>query len=285
MMEKRRFKIRMKRIAFRFDIDTHKCIRDGVPRLLNISRRYDVPFTFFLNMGKSVSFVDSLKECIFRKKVYSNEGSPQVMTAMQKLGKIDYVIAALVNPNISSYKMQIKQLLVSGCEVGIHGGRNHAVWGKHSTQWNREKIREELLWALDRLKKIDPDYKPRGFASPEWNSPCILPEILKELGFSYYGDFRCFEQKPVKIDGILPMIGVNLLGEPGGVAFFENCRVRSMTDDEIVHTVFDLFDKLETVVLYDHPYYAGVNETRCICRLIETAKKKGIQVCSLEELL
>lgn len=49
-----------KRFVFRFDIDTHKCIRDGVPNLLAIFKEYNVPCTFFLNTGKSVSFWDSL---------------------------------------------------------------------------------------------------------------------------------------------------------------------------------------------------------------------------------
>lgn len=37
----------MNRLVFRFDVDTHKCIRDGVPNLLEISDEMDVPFTFF----------------------------------------------------------------------------------------------------------------------------------------------------------------------------------------------------------------------------------------------
>lgn len=117
----------VRRLAFRFDIDTHKCIRDGVPKLLDISRQYDVPFTFFLNAGKAVSILDSLKK-LYSKKSSSIE-QYEMMSAMQKLGKIDYMIAAFTNPKISDYKSQIKRLLISGCEVGLHGGKNHSLWG------------------------------------------------------------------------------------------------------------------------------------------------------------
>jgi Polysaccharide deacetylase. len=269
----------VRRLAFRFDIDTHKCIRDGVPKLLDISRQYDVPFTFFLNAGKAVSILDSLKK-LYSKKSSSIE-QYEMMSAMQKLGKIDYMIAAFTNPKISDYKSQIKRLLISGCEVGLHGGKNHSLWGGNSACWTIEKVREEVKWALNALREIEPHFMPKGFASPEWNSPECLSEILKELGFSYYADLRCLRQDPVKIGGTFPLIGVNLLGEPGGVAFFESCRVRNMTDDEIVHTVFDLICELETVILYDHPYYAGLNEAGCICRLIETARDNKIQICKL----
>ena len=45
----------MNKLAFRFDIDTHKCIRDDVPNLLEISEERDVKFTFFLNSGRAIS--------------------------------------------------------------------------------------------------------------------------------------------------------------------------------------------------------------------------------------
>lgn len=96
---------------------------------MNISRQYDVAFTFFLNMGRSISVINSLKDIFLDKKSKSYEAEPQMMSAMQKLGKADYMIAALINPKISSYKLQIKELLESECEIGLHGGRNHAAWG------------------------------------------------------------------------------------------------------------------------------------------------------------
>ena len=274
----------MKRLVFRFDVDTHKCIRDGVPRLLEISNKYDVPFTFFLNMGKSISIKDSLKNLLSQNKEEISNKIPQMMSAFQKLGMKDYLIAAVINPNISNYKIQIEQLLGSKCEVGLHGGRNHATWA-NTVEWSEEDIKDELQWALGKLKDIDADYKIKGFASPEWKSKEGLSEILKELGFVYCGDMRCLGEEPINRNDELLKIGVNLLGEPGGVAFFENCRVKGMTDDEIIEMVLSCFSELDTVVLYDHPYYAGIREIECIARLIEKAKNAGIQICKLEELM
>lgn len=274
----------MKRLVFRFDVDTHKCIRDGVPRLLEISNKYDVPFTFFLNMGKSISIKNSLENLLSKKKENASDEIPQMMSAFQKLGMKDYLIAAVINPNISNYKIQIEQLLDSKCEVGLHGGRNHATWAS-TVEWNEEEIKDELQWALGKLKKIKADYKMKGFASPEWKSKKGLSKILKELGFVYCGDMRCLGEEPINRNDDLLRIGVNLLGEPGGVAFFENCRVKGMTDDEIIEMVLSCFSELDTVVLYDHPYYAGVREAKCIIQLIERARNAGIQICKLEELI
>lgn len=274
----------MKRLAFRFDIDTHKCIKGGVPKLLAVSEKYDAPFTFFLNCGKSVSVVNSLESIFFERSKKEIEKTPQMMSAMKKLGLRDYMIAALINPNISNYKSQINELLAGDCEVGLHGGRNHAIWG-NKMEWTEEGVRQEIIWGLERIKQFDPNFVVKGFASPEWNSPVFLPKILKEKGFSYIADLRCEGKEPINNKGELPAVGVNLLGEPGGVAFFENCRVRGLNDNDIVRKVMDSFDRLNTVILYDHPYYAGLNEIGCISKIIRSAKNEGIQICKLEELL
>lgn len=238
----------------------------------------------FLNCGKSISLINSLKKCFFSGRSVSGAEAPQMMSAIKKLGIKDYIEAAVLNPNVSRYKSQIKQLLDSSCEVGLHGGRNHALWGG-TNEWNLNSVQEELYWSLNQLYQISKKYMPKGFASPEWNSPHFLPGVLKEMGFVYYGDLRCVEQEPIRLGGELPLIGVNLLGEPGGVAFFEYCRVNGLTDNEIVYAVMKSFEKLDTVILYDHPYYAGLNETDCICRIIESATNAGVKICKLEELL
>lgn len=88
--------------VFRFDIDTHKCIRKCVPNLLGLSDKYNVPFSFFLNMGKSISLKESIKSMVSKNNKERNE--VQMMGAIQKLGFIEYVYIALINPNVSYYK-------------------------------------------------------------------------------------------------------------------------------------------------------------------------------------
>lgn len=117
-----------KRLAFRFDIDTHKCIRDGVPALLDLARQEEVSYTFFLNCGRSISVLHSLSTVVRRPNCV-NEEEVQMMSAIQKLGKRDYIIAATVNPIISNYRGVVREIVQSGSELGLHGGRNHARWG------------------------------------------------------------------------------------------------------------------------------------------------------------
>lgn len=273
----------MKKIVFRFDIDTHKCIRDGVPNLLELSDKYNVPFSFFLNTGKSISLKESIKSMVSKNNKERNE--VQMMGAIQKLGFIEYVYTALINPKVSYYKKQIFDLLNSNCEVGIHGGRNHAIWQNHAKEWNREKVINEIDYAINNIRKIKSDYQLKGFASPAWVHPDSLDDVLKERGFLYSADFHEIGANPVVINNDFKTIGVNLFGEPGGVAFFENCRVKNYSTKKIVDIVMEFTNKYDTVILYDHPYYAGVKELDCISKIIESLQEKNIAICTLESLL
>ena len=51
-----------KKVAFRFDVDTLKCIKYGVPKLVNISEKNNVSFTFFMNFGKKYRQKGSLQK-------------------------------------------------------------------------------------------------------------------------------------------------------------------------------------------------------------------------------
>lgn len=274
----------MKKVVFRFDIDTHKCIRDGVPNLLKIGEKYQVGFSFFLNVGKSISFINAAKDVITR-----NEKPMDVymMSAKEKLGMIDYLEAALLNPNLILYKESIRKLYNSCSEMGIHGGRNHMTWQKYADTWGRVKLEDEIDWALKMIKKVVPAYVPKGFASPGWTSVPQLDEILAKKGFLYCADYRCKGSKNVVKKGkYLPYLGVNLLGEPGGVAFFEYCRVQGYSSKQIVKIVMDNIERNEVTVLYDHPYYAGIKELKCISKIIELVQEKeNIEIVTLEKML
>lgn len=273
----------MKTLSFRFDIDTHKCIRSGVPRLLQLGQKYQVCFSFFLNMGRSISLIESIKELC--KKTPGGERY-DMMSAQSKLGIKDYLEAAVLNPPLSCYKKQIKAIYDSGSELGIHGSKNHALWHKHAGSWSEEKTDAEISWAIEKIKKVLPDYQLKGFASPGWVSPDGLEKVLEKYGFSYCADYRCQNKKDViKMGNCLPYIGVNMLGEPGGVAFFENCRVKGMDKNEIVAYVMEAVALNENTVIYDHPYYAGMKEIDCIGEIIEKAEERNVKIVTLESLL
>lgn len=276
----------MKKIAFRFDIDTHKCIRDGVPNLLEVADKYNVKFSFFLNTGKAISFANSLRNAlaIDNQKKSSND-QVQMMSARTKLGIFDYLYAALINPNLVKYRKQIIAIADSGCELGIHGGDNHELWQRNAKKWSDKEVSVQIENSLRRIRTIVPNYKPCGFASPAWNSPTNLSKILKNYGFLYYADRNILGECPISLDGAIPNIGVNLLGEPGKVAFWEHCRVVGMTDSEIIATIDKSVSENDITVIYDHPYYAGMKEVNCISKVIEHLLENDCEIVLVKQLM
>lgn len=271
-------------VAIRFDIDTHKCIKQGVPRLLELAEKERVPFSFFLNAGKSVNLLESIKDICKHSK---DANEVKMMSAIKKLGIADYLYAAFFNPCLIKYKKEIIAIGNSSSELAIHGGKNHGYWMKHANEWDSNAYSGELKWALAEIRKLIPDYSPSGFLSPGFVSNHNIDAVLKELDFKYSCDYRCSgEDEILNTDYNIPYLGTNLCGEPGGVAFFEYCRVMGMNDQEIVTQAMNAIENNQYTVVYDHPYYAGINELGTLKSIIERIhRSEDIEIVTMEELL
>lgn len=276
-----------KKVSFRFDIDTHKCIRDGVPKLLEISEKTNAKFTFFLNAGKAVSFLDSVLDVL---GYFSRQQTPYLYaenkSAFEKLGTSDYFIAALLNPSLSRYTENIKRIVVSGNELALHGGRNHAIWLKYAARWPVERIVNEMLYGLKKIHSIIPEYKVSGFASPGWATSEAINNAARRCGFSYVADIHT--DKPnqcISNSEGLRLIPTNILAEPGGVAYFEHCAAKGYSKEQ---TITDFFQKLDArhdmAVVYDHPYWAGIKECKVLEEIIVRLQDGGYRITQMRDL-
>lgn len=273
-----------RRIVFRFDIDTHVCIRDGVSALIQLASKYNVHFNFFLNTGRAISFWSSLKSLL--DKHNKSDTAPH-LSAFQKLGFYEYLYTALINPKLISYKAQILTLLESNHEVGLHGGKNHELWAKKIHYMDFQSINNELKEALSLIHKIKPDYNIEGFASPCWQNTEILNDVLIALGFRYAADIHTLDHNlPIQYYKTLPCIPTNLTGEPGGIAYFEYCRAKRMTDQEIIDDFFSkIMNQKNFSVVYDHPYFVGKYEIPLLEKLIVLSREKGFTITTLGNIL
>ena len=254
----------MKHLCFRFDIDTHKCIRDGVPNLLKLAKYHKLKFTFFINVGQAV---DRLH--FFQSKIKHSGQKIKTLSPLAKLGLKEYLYLCLLNPFIGKYTREIRMIYQSGHEVGLHGGKNHQAWFNNAKSWSKDRIKNEILWALNILNKIDK--KPiKGFASPGWNGSSRINSVLRELGFLYVSDkhFNKPYEKITQTEG-LKEIPTNISGEPGGVGYLEHCRALKMNDSQILEDFKDkLIARKKLTVVYDHPYFAGVKELALLGKMI-----------------
>lgn len=276
----------VQQIAFRFDIDTHKCIRDGVPNILKFASENQVKFTFFINMGKSVSRFEMLKNMICKKstdEIHSKE-NPISLSAYRKLGIRDYIQIVLFNPSIKNYKSQIRSIVDNGHEIGLHGGRNHQTWAEKSTKWTEEELKNEVMWGLSELKKILPDYKPEGFASPAWVHPAGLNNVLFQLGFKYCADSRSGGNEKFLSDPSLKFPLTTLVGEPGGIALLEHLIAKGASQNSTVEEIVTMFRSKDNPIAYDHPYFAGVEGLPILTDIMRNLIEDGYQFQTISKI-
>ena len=275
----------MKYFCFRFDVDTPKCIKKGVPNLISLSKKLDVPFTFFINMGRGTSRWSFIKKII----PFGSKSIPHTtlkLSNLKKLGLWDYLIMALFNPQVgNSHPDIIKSLKNAGHEVGLHGGSNHGEWQNESHSWGNQKFFKEIIPALNSLTKFLGE-RPLGFSSPGWCGSNDLNTILESLDFYYVADAHGENLKTITYAqnaSNLLQITTNILGN-GGVAYLENLRAKKMDDQAILNDFSSKLEKRTFAVLYDHPYYAGIQELPMLKMMIDIVKSKGFQIVTLKTL-
>ena len=276
----------MKYFCFRFDVDTPKCIKQGVPNLIRLSKKLDVPFTFFINMGHGTSRWSFIKKNIPFESKSISKTIPK-LSNLKKLGLWDYFLMALLNPQVgNSHPDIVKALKKAGHEVGLHGGSNHGEWQNESHRWDKQKFFKEITPALDSLTKFLGE-KPLGFSSPGWCGSNDLNTILESLDFHYVADAYGEDLKnitSVQSESKLLQVPTNILGN-GGVAYLESLRAKNMNDNAILKDFSSKLDERSFAVLYDHPYYAGIQELPIIEKMIDLVRSKGFQIVTLKTLV
>jgi len=274
----------MKYFCFRFDVDTHKCLQEGVPPLLSLARDLNVKFTFFVNFGQAVNRFSFIRAIVKKPQKATETKS---LSALTKLGVKDYVFISLFNPFIGNRDRQIlKNIEKNRHEIGLHGGKNHETWSRYAHRWTVEEIRNELIWGREQIKRISDREPISGFASPSWNGSEKINNILREFNFTYVADIHSDQPiETVLMRKGLKYIPTNITGEPEGVGYIEYCRASQMSDLEIL---IDFQNKLNArkklATVYDHPYYAGIKELNLVKSMIQMAKAMDYKIVTMREI-
>jgi len=267
--------------AFRFDIDSEKCIKQGVPNLLGLADRLGVKFSFFFNIGRAVAPLSSFLNLFNRT---DSTAAGHSLSALKKLGFYHFLRTALLNPYVGAANLDIiTEASKRGHEVALHGGKNHAKWVEKITSWNETEILHQLTWAIDILKNRKIEIT--AFASPCWKGTNRLYSVLSDLNFAYVSDNPNYLSQEIPKVLSLPNVPVNMLGEPGHIAYIEHKRAQGMNNRQIVETFrmeLKQLDKFATI--FEHPYFAGTTELDLTEQLVREAINTGKSVVTFGHL-
>lgn len=275
------------RVALRFDVDTFQCMHQGVPRLLELAEHYEVPITFFVNMGRAVSYRELLRKLGQRPCPDDTAPGPTPkISPLKKIGLRGILYTLLANPRVGLSSRLLTEIESRGHEIGLHGGRNHATWQNSAHAWTTERLNNELHWGLGAMKNagVGP---PRSFASPGWNSPNALPALLKQNDFTVIADRHSIDHNgrdSGQSNTRLRSINTNLVGQPGGVGYLESCAARQLTFTDMAAEARQALDRFTDVVIYDHPAYAAGRGFARLRTLIEALQDHNGQFLTIERM-
>ena len=175
----------MPQVAIKVDVDTWIGLKEGVPRLLALFRRYAVPASFFVafgpdNSGKAVRRI--FKPGFLHKMWRTN--------ALRIYGVKTLLCGTLLpSPIIGDMAPELLQAVVDdGHELGIHG-YDHVLWQDRLQSLGEAGVTNEIERAIASYVKIL-KISPQGFAAPGWQATDASLAVQDRHGFLYCSDTR-----------------------------------------------------------------------------------------------
>lgn len=276
----------MKSLVLRFDVDTYRCINEGVPNLLRLAREEQVKFVFFCNMGRATSRLALLGRLLRRRPASAGEGRAKRLPASVKLGHYEALRTLLLDPKVGmSCPEPIRTAETEGHDIGLHGGRNHGTWQNGFHSWRTDRIQREVSAGKIMFERVL-DRSPVLFSSPGWQGSDTLNAILKDAGFKASADRHGAKEEDLGCENGFCTLPTNLLAEPGGVAYFESLVARGLNSVQIVDEFRKtLGDGRQLYALYDHPCFAGTHALETIRAVVRCATQEGVEIVTFSELI
>jgi len=254
-------------LGIKIDVDTYAGMKNGVPRLLEILKNFDVKGTFYLSMGPDASgraILQLIRNPLFLKKMIRTNavGLYGMKTALYG--------TLLPSPMIAlSFPEIIRQIQSEGHDIQFHAW-DHRRWQDEleirSSQWIKDWF-EKGIQAFTKLT----GHTPSAFGAPAWLIDDRVMDILKDYQFDYLSCTRA--QKPFIHEDI------GLVEIPSDLPCFEEVGVH----DGISTIIYNLKDE-EIHVLPVHAEAEGGIWSAHFIQLLEQIKMINYRVTTLSEI-
>ncbi len=255
-------------LGLKIDVDTHRGMKLGVPRLLSLLRDEGLRATFYLSIGPDASgraLLQILKNPRFLRKMVKTRAGSLYGFRTALYGTL------LPSPLIAlSFPTTVRQIMADGHEVQFHAW-DHRRWQDELTIRPEEWIHDWFERGIEGFERLTGN-KPSSFGAPAWLIDDRVLSILRGYNFAYLSCTRASS----------PFIhqGTDLVEIPSDLPCFE----------EIGFAAADgpLLAALESSGIHCLPVHAevegGLMGDRFI-RLIHAVKKMDYHILPLGEIL
>ena len=172
--------------GFKVDIDTYEGAKTGIPNLIALFKKYDIPASFFGVMGP-----DHSGRAVFR--VFTQKGFLKKMlrtNAPSQYGLKTMLYGTLLPGPEMSVKLRshYRSIIDEGFELGMHG-YDHIDWHNNLTRWSEDRIRDEYKKMMQAYRDIT-DCDAKSLGTPGWQESVEHIKVTDSLGILYRSDTR-----------------------------------------------------------------------------------------------
>ena len=172
-------------LAIKIDVDTRIGLREGVPRLLDLLRRYGMRASFFVSFGPDHSgrAIRRIWRPSFLLKM--------IRTNPLRLYGLKTLLSGTLLPSWPIGEQnpdQLRAILADGHELGIHG-YDHVRWQDRLGKMNEREIEAELGKAMSAYQSVL-GARPLCTAAPGWRCTPRSLAVQDRLKFFYASDVR-----------------------------------------------------------------------------------------------
>ncbi len=243
-----------KTFTLRVDMESQRGIREGIPKLLDLLKKYGLRASFYITMGGESNIFEILK---YRGRMKS--ASERKVKVWGLLDKVRMILLPIdfVRPN----RKILERIIEEGHELGVHGWK-HRAWTRGLDKIN---ISEHLMLSNKKYIKLF-GKRPESFCAPGFNINSEVVSCLEKEGFKFISDYQT---KSVKNYGKIKNVPITILGK-NRTPFIEYNVGENKTDLEIINEFERELKNKEIVSFYIHDLY----EARFKLDLLEKIFKK-----------
>lgn len=254
-------------LGLKIDVDTYWGMKNGVPRLLQTLKDFQVKGTFFLSIGPDNSgraVLQLIKNPLFLKKMMRTKAASLYGWKTALYGTLlPAPMIALSSPEI------IRRIMDDGHEVQFHAW-DHRRWQDDLPNKSEKWIEQWFEAGIEGFEKLT-GRRPTAFGAPSWLIDDRVLQIIPKYHFDY---LSCTRAKAPFIHQ-----GVSIPDLPSDLPCFEE-----LDPDEGESAILSIIKKGGRHILPVHAEVEGGMFEEKFRRLLKQVLRRGIKVTGLEEM-
>lgn len=262
--------------VFRVDIDSAYGMRNGVPNILELLRKLDMPASFFVVMGGETGLFEFLT------------GGQRVATGAPgvKLPALEMVRILAAPYNFAErHADTLRTAINDGHEVGPHGWK-HREWTRSLESINVEQRFTQITQLYPKLFSS----APSSFTAPGFKTNVAVLTSLDKFGFKAAGDLDGTEPfRPVVGETKYRHVQVPVtLKDKQTRPLIEGLHFDGYSDDSIVKIITGQIAQQEREngysCFYCHDVFEGITKLNLLKDVLTFVKLEGIETATIKEV-